>query len=67
MGAKNPKWRVRPCKRCGEKPVLHIVPFFDEGLPGLACGFVCRKCTPTKAGLFRSLVKAKKFWNYANK
>ncbi|MDE5879923.1 MAG: hypothetical protein K2G99_07920 [Desulfovibrio sp.] len=46
---------------------MHIVPFFDEGLPGLACGFVCRKCTPTKAGLFRSLVKAKKFWNYANK
>lgn len=63
MGARTPKWRVRPCKRCGEKPVLHVVPFFD----GLLSGFVCRKCSPTKADLFRSLVQAKKRWNYANK
>ena len=63
MGAKTPKWRVRPCKHCGEKPVLHVVPFIG----GLLTGFVCRKCRPTKASLFRSLVEAKKRWNYANK
>lgn len=58
-----PKQRVRPCKHCGERPVLHIIPMVG----GLLTGFVCRKCSPNRATVFTSLVKAKQHWNYANK
>lgn len=58
-----PKQRVRRCKHCGEKPVLHIIPIIG----GQLTGFVCRRCSPGKSSVFTSLVKAKQRWNYANK